>query len=57
MVGSVIQATGTTEFEDGQSIVNYPEAWNSLQRERTTPEDKGIIVLSGGLDQVRQGLN
>ena len=43
--GSVIQATGRTDFEDGLRIGNQSEAGNSLQRVRTIPENKGIIVL------------
>ena len=32
VVGSVIQATGTVEFEDGLWIGNYLKARNGLQR-------------------------
>ena len=55
MAGSVIQATGRTDFEDGLRIRNQSEARNSLQRVRTIPENKGIIVLGGGVDQVPPG--
>ena len=55
MAGSVIQATGRTDFEDGPRIGNQSEAGNSLQRVRTIPENKGIIVLRGGVDQVPPG--
>ena len=55
MAGSVIQATGRTNFEDGPRIGNQSEAGNSLQRVRTIPENKGIIVLRGGVDQVPLG--
>ena len=34
MVGSVIQATGTVEFEDGLWIGNHLKAQNGLQRAR-----------------------
>ena len=54
VAGSVIQA-GRTDFEDGPRIGNQSEAGNSLQRVRTIPENKGIIVLSGGVDQVPPG--
>ena len=53
--GLLIQATGRTDFEDGPTIGNQSEAGNSLQRVRTIPENKGIIVLSGGVDQVPPG--
>ena len=53
MAGSVIQATGRTDFEDGPRIGNKSEAGNSLQRVRTIPENRGIIVLRGGVDQIR----
>ena len=39
MVGSVIQVTGRTDFEDGLRIGNQSEAKNSLQRVRTIPEN------------------
>ena len=55
VAGSVIQATGRTDFEDGPRIGNQSEAGNSLQRVRTIPENKGIIVLRGGMDQVPPG--
>ena len=45
VAGSVIQATGRTDFEDGPRIGNQCEAGNSLQRVHTIPENKGIIVL------------
>ena len=37
MAGSVIQATGTVEFEDGLWIGNHLKARNGLQRVRTIP--------------------
>ena len=55
VAGSVIQATGRTDFEDGPRIGNQSEVGNSLQRVRTIPENKGIIVLRGGVDQVPPG--
>ena len=48
--GSVIQGTRRTDFEDGPRIGNQSEAGNSLQRVRTIPENKGIIVLRGRVD-------
>ena len=39
VAGSVIQATGRTDFEDGPRIGNQSEAGNSLQRVRTIPEN------------------
>ena len=56
MVGSVIQATERTDFEYGPRIGNQSEARNSFKRVRCTiPENKGIIVLRGGVDQVPPG--
>ena len=55
MAGSVNQATGLPDFEDGPRIGNQSEAGNSLQRVRTIPENKGIIVLRGGVDQIPPG--
>ena len=37
MAGSVIQATGTVEFEDDLSIGNHLKAQNGLQRVCTIP--------------------
>ena len=37
MAGSVIQATGTVEFEDGLWIGNHLKAGNGLQWVRTLP--------------------
>ena len=37
VAGSVIQATGTVEFEDGLWIGNHLKARNGLQRVRTIP--------------------
>ena len=39
VVGSVIKATGRTDFKDGPRIGNQSEAGNSLQRVRTIPEN------------------
>ena len=36
-MGSVIQATGMMEFEDGSWIGNHLKAQNGLQRVRTIP--------------------
>ena len=49
VAGSVIQATGRTDFEDGPWIGNQSEVGNSLQRVRTKPENRG------GVDQVPPG--
>ena len=46
MVGSVIQATGTVEFEDVFWIGNYLKAQNGLQRVRIIP---GAVHTSGFL--------
>ena len=54
-MGFAIQAIGMAEFEDGPRIGNQSEVGNSLQRVRTIPENKGIIVLRGGVDQVPPG--
>ena len=40
VAGSVIQATGRTDFEDGLWIGNQSEVRNSLQRVRTIPKNK-----------------
>ena len=37
MAGSVIQAAGTVEFEDGLWIGNHLKARNGLQRVRNIP--------------------
>ena len=37
VTGSVIQATGTVEFEDGLWIGNHLKSRNGLQRVRTIP--------------------
>ena len=57
MAGSVIQATGRTDFQDGPRIGNQSEAGNSLQRVRTIPENNlnAMIVLGGRMDQVPPG--
>ena len=39
MAGSLILATGRTDFEDGPRIGNQSEVGNSLQRVRTIPEN------------------
>ena len=51
MAGSVVQATGRTDFEDGPRIGNQSEAGNSLQRVRTIPEINATTVPGGGVDQ------
>ena len=55
VAGSVILATGRTEFENGQRIGNQSEAGNGLQRVRTIPEINATIVPGGGVDQVPPG--
>ena len=57
MAGSVIQATGRTDFEDGLWIGNQSEVGNSFQRVRTIPENSlnVMAVLGGGVDQVSPG--
>ena len=55
VVGSVNQATGLPDFEDGPRIGNQSEARNGLQRVRTIPEIIATIVPGGGLDQVPMG--
>ena len=44
MAGSVNQATGLPDFEDGPRIGNQSEAGNGLQRVRTIPEINATIV-------------
>ena len=51
MAGSVIQATGMLKFEDGLRIGNQSEAQYSFKMVCTTPYNRGIIVLWGGMDQ------
>ena len=55
VVDPVIQAIGRTDFEDGLWRGNHLLAGNGLQRVRTIPENKGIIVLRGGVDQIPPG--
>ena len=43
------------DFEDGLWRGNHLLAGNGLQRVRTIPENKGIVVLRGRVDQVRPG--
>ena len=50
MAGSVNQATGLPDFEDGPRIGNQSEARNGLQRVRTIPEINATIVPRGGVD-------
>ena len=47
VVGSVIQATGTVEFEDGLGIANYLKAQNGLQRVCTIPGVSGMVHTPG----------
>ena len=55
MAGSVIQATGRTDFEDGLRIGNQSEAGDGLQKVCTIPEINATIVPGGGVDQVPPG--
>ena len=48
VAGSVIQATGTVEFEDGLWIGNHLKAGNGLQRVRTIPGDRPGAVCTPG---------
>ena len=56
-MGSVIQSTGRMDFVDGPKIENQSEAGHSPLRIHTIFENKGIIVLRGGVDQVPPGAN
>ena len=49
MAGSVIQATGMVEFEDGLWIGNPLKARNGLQRVRTIPGVRPGAVRTPGL--------
>ena len=48
VAGSVIQATGTVEFEDGLWIGNHLKARNGLQRVRTIPGVRPGAVRTPG---------
>ena len=48
VAGSVIQATGTVEFEDGLWIGNNLKAQNGLQRVRTIPGVQPGMVCTPG---------
>ena len=45
MAGSVIQATGQTDFEDGSRTGNKLEVKNGLQSVRTIPEVNVVSPL------------
>ena len=49
VAGSVNQATGLPDFEDGPRIGNQSEPGNGLQRVRTIPEINATIVPGGAL--------
>ena len=51
MAGSVIQATGTVDFEDGLWIGNHLKAQNGLQRACTILRDLPGAVRTLGLYQ------
>ena len=53
MAGSVIQATGRTDFEDGPRIGNQSEAGNSLQRVCTILYLRTIALLFSGVGWTR----
>ena len=55
VAGSVNQATGLLDFEDGPKIGNQSEAGNGLQRVRTIPEINATIDPADGVDQVPLG--
>ena len=55
MVGSVNQATGTSEFKEDSKIGNQSEVRNSLQRVRTIPAINVTIDSRSGLGQVPRG--
>ena len=57
MVGSVIQAIGMAELEDGQRIGTHSEAQSNPQRVCAVPKYKDIIILRSGVDQVALGAN
>ena len=48
VAGSVIQATGKVEFEDGLWIGNHLKAQNSLQRVHTIPWVRPGVVCTQG---------
>ena len=48
MVGFVIHATGTVDFEDGLWIGNHLKAKNGLQRVRTLPRIQPRAVRTPG---------
>ena len=52
MVGAVILATGTVEFEGGLKSVNHLKAKNSLQRVHTISEINATINSRFVIDQV-----
>ena len=52
MGGSVIQVTGTAEFEHGQWIRNKSNAVKSSLQIRTTPIINDIINSRGEVDQI-----
>ena len=55
VAGSVNQAIGLLDIEDGPKIGNQSEAGNSLQRVHTKPEINATIVPGGRVDQVPAG--
>ena len=48
VAGSVIQATGAVEFEDGLWIGNHLKAQNGLQRVRTIPGVRPGVMRTPG---------
>ena len=48
MAGSIIQATGMVEFEDGLRIGNHLKARNGLQRVHTIPGVRPGVVRTPG---------
>ena len=55
VAGSVNQATGLPDFEDGPRIGNQSEAGNGLQRVRTIPEINATIVPGAGWTRFLRG--
>ena len=57
MAGSVIQATGMVEFEDGLWIGNHLKARNGLQRVHSIPEVQPGVVRTPGSSRGRLNSN
>ena len=57
MAGSVIQATGTVEFEDGLWIGNHLKAQNGMHRVTTIPGVRPGVVCTLGSSRGRLNSN